>query len=77
MTPGETARTVNAMLEADLRGDLTEQAVLDLMSEKVDLATLTSMFGCAVAMFTALAERDPLAAREVLDGHRAVSYSMD
>jgi hypothetical protein len=35
------------------------------------------MFGCAIQLFTALAEHDPDAARNVLDGHRAVSFDLD
>ena len=77
MSPGETARTVIAMFEADLDGGLTGQRFAELLSDDVDLSLMTSMFGCAIQLFTALSERDPLSAREVLDGHRAVSFEMD
>jgi hypothetical protein len=77
MTPGETARTVIAMLEADLRGELDEAAFVSLVGDDVSVEAMTSMFGCAVQLFSALAEQHPLDADHVLEGHRRVSFGMD
>lgn len=77
MTPGETARTVIAMLEADILGELTEERFTELLIGETDIDTIASLLGGAIQLFTALAERHPGSAREVLDGHRAVSFDLD
>jgi hypothetical protein len=77
MTPGEAARTVIAMLEADMHGDLTEERFTALLIGETDIDTIAALLGGAVQLFTALAERHPGSAKEVLDGHRAVSFKMN
>lgn len=77
MTPGETTRTVVALLQMDLAGDLTEEKFAQLLDDETTLETMTSMLGVAIGVFTALAERNLAEAEEVLKQHRAVSFLMD
>jgi hypothetical protein len=77
MTPGETTRTVVALLQMDLAGELTQERFAQLLDDETTLETMTSMLGVAIGVFTALAERDAEQARDVLEQHRAVSFLMD
>jgi hypothetical protein len=77
MTPGETARTVIAKLEADIHGDLTEERFTELLIGETDIDTIAALLGGAIQLFTALATRHAESAQEVLNGHRAVSFDLD
>ena len=77
MTPGEADRTAIAIIEADLHGELTEQRFAELLIGETSVDTVASLLGCAIQLFNALAECDTAAAREVLGGHRVVSFEMD
>ncbi|MGX7680016.1 hypothetical protein ACSMXN_14085 [Jatrophihabitans sp. DSM 45814] len=77
MTDGEAARTVIAILEADLDGELNAERFANILEAPVTLETMAIMFGHAVAIFTALGERFPHAAREILDRHREASFGVE